>query len=32
MIICIDPGHGGYDTGATGNGLREKDVTLKLAL
>ncbi|QSZ26921.1 N-acetylmuramoyl-L-alanine amidase [Aceticella autotrophica] len=31
-IICIDPGHGGYDSGAVGNGLQEKDITLKLAL
>jgi N-acetylmuramoyl-L-alanine amidase len=32
MKICIDPGHGGYDPGAVGNGLQEKDITLKLAL
>lgn len=32
MIICIDPGHGGYDAGACGYGLREKDITLKIAL
>lgn len=30
--IFIDPGHGGSDPGAVANGLREKDVTLKLAL
>ncbi|HEX6683430.1 MAG TPA: N-acetylmuramoyl-L-alanine amidase [Candidatus Limnocylindrales bacterium] len=30
--IYIDPGHGGTDVGAVGNGLREKDVTLDLAL
>lgn len=33
MKICIDPGHGGYDPGAVGpNGLREKDVTLAVAV
>jgi N-acetylmuramoyl-L-alanine amidase len=32
-IICIDPGHGGHDSGAVGpNGLREKDVVLAVAL
>lgn len=30
-IIAIDPGHGGTDPGATGNGLQEKDLTLKIA-
>lgn len=29
--IYIDPGHGGTDPGAQGNGLREKDVTLAIA-
>lgn len=29
--IFIDAGHGGHDPGATGNGLREKDLTLKIA-
>ena len=29
--IFIDPGHGGSDPGAVGNGLREKDLTLKIA-
>lgn len=29
--IFIDPGHGGVDPGASGNGLLEKDVTLKIA-
>lgn len=29
--IFIDPGHGGTDSGATGNGLKEKNVTLKIA-
>ena len=32
VVIAIDAGHGGDDPGATGpNGLREKDVTLKIA-
>lgn len=32
--ICIDPGHNsiGVDTGAQGNGLREQDLTLDIAL
>jgi N-acetylmuramoyl-L-alanine amidase len=30
--VYIDPGHGGTDTGATGFGLLEKNVTLDLAL
>ncbi|GAE91522.1 N-acetylmuramoyl-L-alanine amidase [Gracilibacillus boraciitolerans JCM 21714] len=30
--IYIDPGHGGMDPGATGNGLREKDLTLAISL
>lgn len=29
--IFIDPGHGGNDPGAMGNGLKEKDVTLKIS-
>ncbi len=29
--IVIDPGHGGKDSGATGNGLKEKDIVLDLA-
>lgn len=29
--IFIDPGHGGSDSGATGFGLREKDLTLNIA-
>lgn len=33
FIVVIDPGHGGKDSGAMGiNGLKEKDVVLKLAL
>lgn len=33
MRICVDPGHNysGYDTGASGNGLREQDVTFEIA-
>jgi len=30
--VCIDPGHGGYDSGAIGNGLKEKDLTLDVCL
>lgn len=30
--IFIDPGHGGSDPGAVGNGLQEKDLTLNIAL
>lgn len=30
-IIVIDPGHGGSDPGAQGNGLREKDLTLDIS-
>ncbi|WP_062350577.1 N-acetylmuramoyl-L-alanine amidase [Bacillus kwashiorkori] len=29
--IFIDPGHGGSDPGATGNGLQEKNITLQIA-
>lgn len=29
--IAIDPGHGGSDSGATGNGMRECDLTWKIA-
>lgn len=33
MVVVIDAGHGGEDTGAKGpSGLQEKDVTLRLAL
>ena len=31
-VIVIDPGHGGADSGAMGNGLLEKNVNLELAL
>lgn len=30
-IICIDPGHGGSDPGAVGNGLQEKNINLDVA-
>ena len=30
IIIVIDAGHGGSDSGATGNGLREKDLNLAI--
>ena len=30
--VIIDPGHGGHDDGATAHGLREKDLTLDVAL
>lgn len=30
--IFIDPGHGGSDSGATANGLKEKDLCLTIAL
>lgn len=29
--VYLDPGHGGTDSGAVGNNLREKDLTLKIA-
>ena len=29
--IVIDSGHGGIDSGATGNGIVEKDLTLKIS-
>lgn len=32
MRIVIDAGHGGYDAGAVANGLKEKDLNLKIAL
>ena len=31
MKLYLDPGHGGSDPGAVGNGLREKDITLDIA-
>ncbi|WP_245629912.1 N-acetylmuramoyl-L-alanine amidase [Domibacillus robiginosus] len=32
QTIILDPGHGGKDPGAVGNGLNEKDVVLKTGL
>ena len=29
--VVIDPGHGGVDSGAVGNGIIEKDLTLKIS-
>lgn len=29
--IMLDPGHGGHDPGAAENGLKEKDLVLKIA-
>ena len=31
-MIIIDAGHGGKDSGAVGNGLKEKDLALQIAL
>lgn len=31
-IVVLDAGHGGHDPGASGNGLREKDIALKATL
>lgn len=31
-LVCLDPGHGGNDTGALENGVTEKDVNLDIAL
>lgn len=31
IVVVLDAGHGGYDTGAAGNGLYEKKLTLKIA-
>jgi len=31
-VVVLDPGHGGYDPGASYNGLKEKDLNLVLAL
>ena len=31
LIVAIDPGHGGYDPGASGNGLKESDLTWSIA-
>lgn len=32
MVVIIDPGHGGKDTGAANKGIREKDVVLGIGL
>lgn len=32
MIVCLDPGHGGRDPGATAHALRESDIALAYAL
>lgn len=32
MVVVIDAGHGGYDTGAVVAGVQEKDINLALAL
>ena len=31
LTVVLDPGHGGYDPGAMGNGIEEADVNLKIA-
>ena len=31
LVVCIDPGHGGKDSGTTHNDIVEKDVNLKIA-
>ena len=31
FVLVVDAGHGGKDNGAFGNGLNEKDITLKIA-
>ncbi len=30
--VCIDPGHGGFDPGAISGNVREKDITLAIAV
>lgn len=32
VLVCLDPGHGGNDTGALENGVVEKDINLEIAL
>lgn len=32
MKLYLDPGHGGSDNGSSGNGLKEKDINLDIAL
>ncbi len=31
LVVVLDAGHGGYDSGAVGNGLYEKNLNLKIA-
>jgi len=31
-LVCLDPGHGGADSGANYNGVQEKDVNLDIAM
>ncbi|WP_289301894.1 N-acetylmuramoyl-L-alanine amidase family protein [Sporofaciens musculi] len=31
LVVVLDPGHGGHDGGAAGNGAQEKNLTLKIA-
>lgn len=30
MKVCIDPGHGGHDPGACGNGIKESELVLSI--
>jgi len=30
MKVCIDPGHGGHDSGAVGNSIRESELVLSI--
>lgn len=32
MVVCLDPGHGGYDEGCSNGELKESEQTLELAL
>lgn len=32
MVVVVDPGHGGWDPGAVVDGVREKEITLQVAL
>lgn len=32
FVVVLDPGHGGKDSGNTGNGFSEKNIALKIAL